>query len=71
VFYTVEFPPESIQKVESVLNITDEVTRFLITRPDLKKIAKAEAARAEKAKRSAERGKSDDQTDEAEKADEE
>ncbi|HSW80504.1 MAG TPA: 30S ribosomal protein S6 [Candidatus Saccharimonadales bacterium] len=71
VFYTIEFPPESVQKVESVLNITDEVIRFLITRPDLKKIAKAEAARAEKAKRSAERSKSEEQTDEAETAEEE
>ena len=71
VFYIVEFPPESVAKVESVLNITDEVIRFLITRPDLKKIAKAEAARSEKAKRNAERGKTDEQTDGDEKADEE
>lgn len=71
VFYIVEFPPEAIQKVESVLNITDEVIRFLITRPDLKKIAKAEAARAEKAKRSTDRGKSDEKTDSDEKSDEE
>ena len=33
-FYTVELPAESVRKVESVLNITDEVIRFLITRPD-------------------------------------
>jgi len=55
IFYTVDFPAESVRKVEGLLNITDEVIRFLITRPDLKKIAKAEAARAEKAKRAAER----------------
>jgi small subunit ribosomal protein S6 len=55
IFYTVEFPAESVRKVEGLLNITDEVIRFLITRPDLKKIAKADAARAEKAKRAAER----------------
>lgn len=55
VFYTVDLPAEAVRKVESVLNITDEVMRFLITRPDLKKIAKAEAARAEKAKRAADR----------------
>lgn len=48
VFYTVELPPEAIQKVESTLNITDEVVRFLITKPDLKAIAKAEAQKAEK-----------------------
>jgi len=58
VFYTVEFPGESIRKVESTLNITDEVIRFLITRPDLKAIAKAEALKAEKAKKAAERGES-------------
>jgi small subunit ribosomal protein S6 len=56
VFYTVELPPEAVQKIEAALNITDEVIRFLITRVDLKGIAKAEAAKAEKAKRAAERG---------------
>ena len=56
VFYTVEMPGEGVRKVESTLNITDEVIRFLITRPDLKAIAKAEAAKAEKAKKAAERG---------------
>jgi len=56
VFYTVELPAESVRKIESTLNITDEVIRFLITRPDLKAIAKAEAMKAEKAKKAAERG---------------
>jgi small subunit ribosomal protein S6 len=56
VFYTVELPAQSVRKVESTLNITDEVVRFLITRPDLKAIAKAEALKAEKAKKAAERG---------------
>jgi small subunit ribosomal protein S6 len=56
VFYTVELPGESVKKVESILNITDEVMRFLITRPDLKAIAKAEAAKAEKAAKAAARG---------------
>lgn len=59
VFYTVELPAENVQKVESTLNITDEVVRFLITRPDLKAIAKAEAAKAEKAKKAAERGETE------------
>ena len=67
VFYTVELPGEGVMKVESTLNITDEVIRFLITRPDLKAIAKAEAAKAEKAKKAAERGdKADDETKEEE-----
>lgn len=60
VFYTVDMPGEGVKKVESTLNITDEVIRYLITKPDLKKIAKAEAAKAEKAKKAAERGDSAD-----------
>lgn len=61
VFYTVEMPGEGVAKVEGLLNIADEVIRFLITKPDLKAIAKAEAAKAEKAKKAAERGdKADD-----------
>jgi small subunit ribosomal protein S6 len=58
VIYTVDMPAENVRKVESVLNITDEVIRFLITRPDLNAIAKAEALKAEKAKKAAERGES-------------
>lgn len=60
VFYTVEMPGEGVKKVESTLNITDEVIRYLLTKPDLKAIAKAEAAKAEKAKKAAERGDSAD-----------
>jgi small subunit ribosomal protein S6 len=63
VFYTVELPGEALQKIESTLNITDEVIRYLITKPDLKAIAKAEAAKAEKAKKAAERGDRDDEDD--------
>lgn len=69
VFYTVEIPGEGVKKVESTLNITDEVIRYLIVRPDLKKIAKAEADKAEKAKKQAERG--DRANDDDEKEDEE
>jgi small subunit ribosomal protein S6 len=60
VFYTVELPSEGVRKVETTLNITDEVIRFLITRPDLKAIAKAEEAKAEKAKKAVERGNVDE-----------
>jgi small subunit ribosomal protein S6 len=70
VFYTVEMPGEGVQKVESTLNITDEVIRFLIVRPDLKAIAKAEAARAEKAKKAAERGDRGGDDDESDEDDE-
>lgn len=67
VFYTVEMPGENVKKVESTLNITDEVMRFLITKPDLKAIAKAEAAKADKAKKAAERGdRADDESDDEE-----
>lgn len=63
VFYTVELPAQSVRKIESTLNITDEVIRFLITRPDLKAIAKAEALKAEKAKKAAERGEAAESND--------
>lgn len=61
VFYTVEMPGEGVQKVESTLNITDELIRYLITRVDLKAIAKAETLKAEKAAKAQARGdKTDD-----------
>ncbi len=72
VFYTAEIPPQGVQKIESTLNITDEVIRFLITKPDLRAIAKAEALKAEKAEQAAKRGDrgdeetKDDSEDEAE-----
>jgi ribosomal protein S6 len=59
-------PGTNVQKLESVLNITDEVIRFLITRPDLKAIAKAEAAKQLKAEQAAKRGEADDKEDEDE-----
>ncbi len=58
VIYTAEIPGEGVKKVESTLNITDEVIRYLLTRPDLKAIAKAEAAKADKAKKAAARAES-------------
>ncbi len=70
VFYAVEFPPENVLKVESILNITDEVIRFLITKPDLKAIAKAEAAKEEKARKNAERGDHANDDDEKDADDE-
>ncbi len=68
VFYAVEMPGEGVKKLESVLNITDEVVRYLITRPDLKAIAKAEETKAEKVKKNAERGdRANDDEDDNEK----
>jgi len=66
VIYTLELPGAAVSKVESTLNITDEVIRFLITRPDLKAIAKAEALKAEKAQKAAERGESNEEKTEEE-----
>lgn len=68
VFYTVELPATNVNKVESTLNITDEVIRFLITKPDLKAIAKADALKAEKAAKAAERGESAEETETEEEA---
>lgn len=67
VFYTLELPPESVRKIEATLNITDEVVRYLITRPDLKAIAKAEAIRADKAAKAEARA---DRTEDAPKTEE-
>jgi small subunit ribosomal protein S6 len=63
VVYTVEMPGPGIKKVESTLNITSEVLRYLLTRPDLKAIAKAEVVIAEKAKKAAGRTSKDDNED--------
>ena len=51
VFYSVKLPATSVTKVDSNLNILDEVIRHLITKPDLKAIAKAEALKAQKAEK--------------------
>ena len=60
VFYTVEMPAESVAKTEQSFNITDEIIRFMVTKPDLKAQAKAEALKNEKAKKAAERGEKDE-----------
>lgn len=49
VFYTVEIDPTNVKSIEQKLNITDEVIRFLVTKPDQKAIDKAEAIKASKA----------------------
>lgn len=66
VIYTLEIPGEKVQKIESVLNITDEVLRFLIVRLDLKAIAKAEAAKATKAEQAAKRADQGDKEEDEE-----
>ncbi len=66
VFYTIEMPASEVQKLEPIFNITDEIIRFLITRPDLKAQAKAEALKAEKARKAAERGDKEEEAEDAE-----
>lgn len=51
VFYTLELPGSGVRQLNDALNITGEVIRFLITKPDLKAIAKAEAMKANRDKR--------------------
>ena len=63
VFYTVDLEGESVSKVESSLNITNEVIRFLITKVNHKEIAKAEAAKAIKAEQAAKRGVAPEDTE--------
>ncbi len=60
VFYTVEMPGAGVRKLNDALNITGEVIRFLITKPDLKAIAKAEAMKVSRDKRLAEQGADED-----------
>lgn len=67
VFYTLELPGSGVNQLNNVLNITDEVIRFLITKPDLKAIAKAEAMKVSRDKRVAAHGAdSDEEEDEDE-----
>ncbi len=68
-FYTVELPGEGVASVEKTLNITDEVIRFLVTKPDLKAMSKAEAALAVKAEQAAKRGDRGSDSDEKEEDD--
>lgn len=62
VIYQLDIPAGNVAKIEQTLNITDEVIRFLVTKPDLKKQAAAEAEKADKLKkaeaRRAEQGES-------------
>lgn len=53
IFYTVELPGEAVKKIEQTFNITNEIIRYLIVRPDIKAIARAESAKKEKAKKAA------------------
>ena len=46
-YFEVKLPAESVKKLQSTLNITDEVLRYLLTAINLKARAAREAAKAE------------------------
>lgn len=69
VFYTVDLPAAAVSKVDATLNITDEVIRYLITKPDLKAIAKAEEEKKRKAELASKRGEQSESDDEQEMQD--
>lgn len=69
VFYEIELAGSQVSELNNTLNITDEVIRFLITRPDFKARAKAEEMAAKRDKRHA--NNKDDSDDEADSDDEE
>lgn len=64
VFYTLELPGAGVSQLNNALNITDEVIRFLITKPDLEAIAKAEAMKENRDKRLAKQGDADEEASE-------
>ncbi len=64
VFYSLELPPQGVKQLNDALNITGEVIRFLLTKPDLKAIAKAEAMKASRDKRLANQTEDDEPEDE-------
>ena len=64
VFYIVEMPAENVNKLEAILNITDEVMRYLIVRQDEKELAKAKEAKEAKEKPEKERQDTKDEANE-------
>lgn len=65
VTYTIEIPAINIAKVESTLNITNEIIRYLIVKPDYKGRDFAESEKARKSKNRRD-DDSDNNEDEAE-----
>ncbi|MDO8265561.1 MAG: 30S ribosomal protein S6 [Candidatus Saccharibacteria bacterium] len=71
VFYTLELPAQGVRTLNDALNITGEVIRFLITKPDLKAIAKAEAMKVSRDKRLSQMKDVEEDDDEDDSDDEE
>jgi small subunit ribosomal protein S6 len=68
VFYTLEVDPEKVAKIEALLNITDEVIRYLIFKPDLEAAKKAEEEKKVKAEKASARSEDSDQDDDREES---
>lgn len=66
VFYTLEVPASGVMQLNNTLNITDEVIRFLLTKPDLKAMAKAEAMKVNRDKRIAQSGDTEEEHEDQE-----
>jgi len=69
VIYTLELPGQGVRNLNEALNIAGEVIRFLITKPDLRAIAKAEEMKVSRDKRLA--NMTDDEEDSDDSDDEE
>jgi small subunit ribosomal protein S6 len=54
VYFELKLPTETVKKLQSTLNITDEALRYLLTAIDLKMRAAREAAEAEEAEKAKE-----------------
>ena len=67
VFYTVDIFPQNVSKIDGLLNITDEVIRHLITKPDLEAKAQALELQKEKDDRNAKYLEQKEQSKEVEK----
>jgi len=63
VVYTLELPGQGVRKLNDAMNIAGEVIRFLIVKPDVKAIAKAEAMKVSRDKRLANMTDDKDESD--------
>jgi len=65
VIYTIEIPSTNINKVESILNITNEIVRYLIVKPDYKgrEFAESEKTRKSKNRRDDDSDNSEEEND--------
>ena len=66
VIYTLELPGQGVRNLNGTLNIAGEVIRFLITKPDLRAIAKAEEMKVSRDKRLANMNDDDDDSEDDE-----